>query len=1298
MRGRRPTAPADTPPPATSRPARGSKREISAYLEKDRAFEMLLNESLMDMNRRNSDVDGDAAADASLLLGVSRIVVPGTGAGAGAGVGPAEGTARSKARRKDRRSRSRSTSMPLASSGTGPAEEAPNADKLLPIEEQTCEAIAPNLHVTAQLRHVRLPLDSKSSSATRTASDSAALESMFDNEPPPNEFDIPTQLPSFNIVFSKPIPIPRYELLSNNQFPSTTFNASAPNSSPASSNINPAHLRNRTSRGWSKSELNEDMHSDIHAEDEDEYINGRPVGTKFKFKESQYFRFIEPSEDELHNRVEYDMDEQDKVWLQHQNASRHAQSSEPPVPAILFEFIMDRLEKEWFNLLKKVPKPLKDTLEPDDNNCAVCDDGECENSNAIVFCDGCNLAVHQDCYGVPFIPEGQWLCRKCMVCPERAVSCIFCPNEQGALKQTNNNKWAHIVCAQWIPEASFGNATYMEPIDAKAVPSSRYRLNCYVCERKKGACIQCSVKNCYASYHVTCARKCKFYMKMGLDEMKSFCDRHSPKEHKDQVDVEKQIFLYRRANNFSNVKFKPTPELEAELMHEFDGEVGNGTVDRAPHASTPLPQKATSSMTPRPHSPPSKRVRTVTNYAHASLAAMSATLHESGDSPRKRNRPNYVEDSNQDDDGKGGQGQEWGQQGPDDLESKHLKERDDEYKRLIAAPVVPLGVMKAVVNSIRGSSHIRGKNSFVEKCCRYWALKREGRRGAPLLKRLHLEPWTATTTAIQQDEGVRAKRMEVLRKIRNDLERVRMLSELVKKRERERLKRSQTQFQIALLFFHPLTCLLRPALEEIRRLDLKGMFEEPVDLEVVPDYLEFIKTPMDFETMHDKLEMNEYRSVDAFKSDFHLICHNAKTYNLPDTPWHRAADRLLLRAEPILIRLDEERAKMNVDAVTGCLADSFAVSLFSSPGDLGSSSGNAIPHPVASTVTPVSMDVEGAEDNDGNDTVVDTGSLEVDEQSKPVKNESLPVSIESPKKEDLAPVVKVKTPKKPTAQPPLVPSSVSPKRTRLSVRRQSLALSADGDAPAERIDARSPQKTGGISREALLLEDELLAKALQEQEINQLKQSPRYTRRSLPLSQAAQPTEQTLPEQLDAIMVSQATKRRGSLRSVGTVDTAPESVLSPSRQAPSSAKKTRKNSITAPAHDPSVVASTQSDSSVKNNAHTPKASLDLRLKRLIQDASSKNTEIHRRAAALSYASIYFEDTAAGGVAVSPVKAANGGGGGEGTLSTRRSSTRVAASASSNAEKTAGIFGAYPVLEDRYFELTDEILSVRSTRK
>ncbi|KAF3912272.1 hypothetical protein AA313_de0202728 [Arthrobotrys entomopaga] len=187
--------------------------------------------------------------------------------------------------------------------------------------------------------------------------------------------------------------------------------------------------------------------------------------------------------------VEYDMDEQDDKWLAQFNILRRSQDV-PTITREIFEITITKIEREWYALEKLIPKQSahaahikkgNDDDEEDsseDSRCQICDDGECENSNAIVFCDGCNIAVHQDCYGVPFIPEGQWLCRRCsLLAPRREVNCIFCPNTDGAFKMTDSSLWSHLLCAIWIPEVTISNMVYMEPVEGiDLVPKSRWKL------------------------------------------------------------------------------------------------------------------------------------------------------------------------------------------------------------------------------------------------------------------------------------------------------------------------------------------------------------------------------------------------------------------------------------------------------------------------------------------------------------------------------------------------------------------------------------------------------------------------------------------------------------------------------------------------------------------------------------------------------------------------------------------------------------------------------------------------------
>ena len=76
-------------------------------------------------------------------------------------------------------------------------------------------------------------------------------------------------------------------------------------------------------------------------------------------------------------------------------------------------------------------------------------------------------------------------------------------------------------------------------------------------------------------------------------------------------------------------------------------------------------------------------------------------------------------------------------------------------------PLVPALVIQRIMHYTGTKLKLRKKLEFVQQLARYWSLKREARRGAPLLKRLHLEPWTIVGLGAGQGRGEEERGMRV---------------------------------------------------------------------------------------------------------------------------------------------------------------------------------------------------------------------------------------------------------------------------------------------------------------------------------------------------------------------------------------------------------------------------------------------------------------------------------------------------------------------------------------------------------
>ena len=212
--------------------------------------------------------------------------------------------------------------------------------------------------------------------------------------------------------------------------------------------------------------------------------------------------------------------------------------------------------------------------------CDICYVADCDPEDNIIFCEACETAVHQCCYGLEKLPTGSWICDVCIT-ESKSASCLLCPLPKGAMKKISKSSFfVHIACALWIPEVTFENAARRETIDVSKIKNNRLAAVCEVCGVVNGACLFCDEKDCHVAYHVTCAQRAGFTFRMIQDnavtDFISYCRTHTLEKLPPNTEVANKYVRFtpiktptRLEKYFASYTYKK----KRELVEEYGSDV-----------------------------------------------------------------------------------------------------------------------------------------------------------------------------------------------------------------------------------------------------------------------------------------------------------------------------------------------------------------------------------------------------------------------------------------------------------------------------------------------------------------------------------------------------------------------------------------------------------------------------------------------------------------------------------------------------------------------------------------------------
>lgn len=208
--------------------------------------------------------------------------------------------------------------------------------------------------------------------------------------------------------------------------------------------------------------------------------------------------------------------------------------------------------------------------------CSVCNDPPDEKKNPILKCKKCDLQAHVLCYGIE--DDENFVCSPC-VQKAGVVYCAICNKRGGALKQTTDDRWAHVLCTFFTEDSEFTDEISMEPIDITKVKQPKKQKPCVFCNESFGT-FKCSA--CNKALHAPCGLEndclVEFIKPDGNIQFLGYCSKHESSKKKKRISSEglneaikvmtkKQKKIKSRKENYDWVH-KKVIDSESNTFHE----------------------------------------------------------------------------------------------------------------------------------------------------------------------------------------------------------------------------------------------------------------------------------------------------------------------------------------------------------------------------------------------------------------------------------------------------------------------------------------------------------------------------------------------------------------------------------------------------------------------------------------------------------------------------------------------------------------------------------------------------------